>query len=67
MVKLEQQRAEAERLRVEGEKRKQKEKAQRIARMLESAFDGDMVEIQTVLEEVRIYPLESHTTVGLVP
>lgn len=65
MVKLEQQCAEAERMRVEEEKRKKKERAQRIARMLEAAFDGDTMEIQTVLEEVPInlHCAESQSTV----
>ena len=54
MVKLEQQRAEAERMREAEERKKQKEKAQRITRMLEAAFDGDTIEIKSILEEVRM-------------
>lgn len=53
MVKLEQQRAEAERMREAEERKKRKERAQRIARMLEAAFDGDITEIKSVLEEVK--------------
>ena len=52
MVRMEQQRAEAERKREEEERKKQKEQARRRARILEAAFDGNMVEIHTILAEV---------------
>lgn len=55
MVKLEQQRAEAERMREEEERKKRKEQAKRITRMLEAAFDGDANEIKSILEEVIVY------------
>lgn len=54
MVKLEQQRADAERKREEEDKKKRKEHAKRVTRMLEAAFDGDTLEIKSVLEEVGI-------------
>ena len=52
MVKLEQQRAEAERMREAEERKKRKEQAQRITRMLEAAFEGNTMEIKSTLEEV---------------
>ena len=54
MVKLERQRAEAEMMREAEERKKQKEQAQRITRMLEAAFDGDANEMKCVLEEVHV-------------
>jgi Skp family chaperone for outer membrane proteins len=53
MVKLERQRAEAERMWKSEERQKQKEQAQRISRMLEAAFEGDTIVIKSILEEVR--------------
>ena len=52
MVRMEQQRAEAERKREEEQRKKLKEQAKRRARILEAAFDGNMVEIHAVLGEV---------------
>ena len=52
MVRMEQQRAEAERKREEEERKKQKEQARRRTHILEAAFDGNLVEIQSILEEV---------------
>ena len=54
MVKLEQLRAEAERKREDEEKKKRKEHSKRVTRMLEAAFDGDTIEISSILEEVSI-------------
>ena len=65
MVKLEQQRAEAERMREAEERKKRKEQAQRITRMLEAAFEGNMYEIKSILEEVCIVKRkETLTLVG---
>ena len=55
MVKLERQRAEAERMWKSEERQKQKEQAQRISRMLEAAFEGDTIVIKSILEEVYMY------------
>ena len=52
MVRMEQQRAEAERKREEEERKKQREQARRKARILEAAFDGDRGEIEAILREV---------------
>ena len=52
MVRMEQQRAEAERKREEEERKKQREQARRKARILEAAFDGDTGEIEAILREV---------------
>lgn len=65
MVKLEQQRAEAERIREAEERKKKKEQAQRITRMLEAAFDGDTSEIKSILEEVK-YTVYVHCTVNVL-
>ena len=52
MVRLEQQRAEAERKREEEARKKRKEQARRISHMLEAGFDGDTNEIKSIMEEV---------------
>lgn len=52
MVRMEQQRAEAERKREEEQRKKLKEQAKRRVRILEAAFDGNMMEIHAVLGEV---------------
>ena len=53
MVKLEQERAEKQRMRDEEALRKKKDHLKRIKRMLEAAFDGDTDEIKKLLKEVR--------------
>ena len=53
MVRMEQQRAEAERKREEEERKKLKEQARGRSRILEAAFDGNMVEIHAILQEVQ--------------
>lgn len=54
MVKMERIRAEAVLEREMEERRKKKEHAKRIKRILEAAFDGDNDEIRAVLREVTI-------------
>ena len=62
MVKLEIQRAEAEARREAEEREKRKEQGLRAVHMLEAAFDGDTIEIRSVLEEVLLIFLDSVTT-----
>lgn len=52
MVRMEQQRAEAERKREEEERKKRREQAKRKSRILEAAFDGNITEVNSVLNEV---------------
>ncbi|XP_035671647.1 putative IQ motif and ankyrin repeat domain-containing protein isoform X1 [Branchiostoma floridae] len=52
LVKMEQAKAEEERLRMEEERRRLREEAKRRKRLLEAAFDGDNDEIITILKEV---------------
>lgn len=53
LCKLEREREEEEQKRQEEERRKQREAAKRIQRMLEAAFDGDVIAIKEILSEVR--------------
>ena len=53
MVQMEREQAERERAKEEEERRRRREELQRKKRMLEAAFDGDIHEIDTVLQEVR--------------
>lgn len=54
IVKMERERDEKERQQVEEERKRRREEIQRIKRMLEASFDGDIDEIKTVLKEVLI-------------
>lgn len=54
MVKLEQERMEQQRKRDEEALRRRKEHFNRIKRMLEAAFDGDIDEIKKLLKEVHV-------------
>lgn len=52
VVKIEREKAEKERQREEEERRRKRAAAQRIKRFLEAAFDGDLDEIKSILDEV---------------
>lgn len=52
---MEQEKAEQQRLKEEEERRRKREEKQRMKRMLEAAFDGDVEEMKLVLKEVRLY------------
>lgn len=52
MVKMEQEKAEQQRLKEEEERKKKREEKQRMKRMLEAAFDGDVDEMSQILKEV---------------
>lgn len=50
---MEQEKAEQQRLKEEEERKRKREEKQRMKRMLEAAFDGDVEEMKLVLKEVR--------------
>ncbi len=54
MVRLEQERAEVAYRHEEDERRRKREQAKRVKRMLEAAFDGDTTEIKALLSEVSV-------------
>lgn len=52
---MEQEKAEKQRQKEEEERRRKREAKQRMKRMLEAAFDGDLDEMSTVLKEVTFF------------
>ena len=52
LVQMEQEQAEKQRQKEDEERRRKREEVKRKKRMLESAFDGDLDEIRTILKEV---------------
>lgn len=56
MAKIEQERAEQQRMREQEALRRRKEHFGRIKKMLEAAFDGDIEEIKKLLKEVGMHP-----------
>ena len=51
---MEREKAEKERKKEEEERRRKREEQQRKKRILEAAFDGDIEEINKILQEVRM-------------
>ena len=58
LVKMQQEEAERERAKEEEERRKKRERIKRFKRMLESAFDGDLDDMKSILKEVRTGSLQ---------
>ncbi|XP_064382225.1 IQ motif and ankyrin repeat domain-containing protein 1-like isoform X2 [Halichondria panicea] len=63
MVRLEQERAEVAYRHEEDERRRKREQAKRVKRMLEAAFDGDTTEIKALLSEVEALYMDSDEAV----
>ena len=55
LVNMEREKAEKERKKEEEERRRKREEQQRKKRILEAAFDGDIEEINKILQEVCTY------------